>query len=64
MGIFNFFIVIPQIFNAIIGGPIVKYLYNDQAIFALVTSGVSLIIAAMLVNKVRDVDEKLTKTST
>lgn len=62
MGIFNFFIVIPQIINALIGGPIVKYLYNDHAIFALVTSGVSLIIAAILVNKVRDVDEQLTKT--
>jgi maltose/moltooligosaccharide transporter len=25
MGIFNFFIVIPQIINALIGGPLVKY---------------------------------------
>ena len=37
MGIFNFFIVIPQIVNAIIGGPLVKYLYQDHAIFAIVT---------------------------
>ena len=59
MGIFNFFIVIPQIINAIIGGPLVKYLYNDHAIFALVTSGVSFLIAALLVAKVKDVDEKL-----
>ncbi|RYZ78015.1 MAG: MFS transporter, partial [Proteobacteria bacterium] len=35
MGIFNFFIVIPQIINALIGGPLVKYLYNDNAIYAL-----------------------------
>ena len=57
MGIFNFFIVIPQIINALIGGPMVKYLYNNNAIFAIVTSGVSLIIAAMLVFRVKDVDD-------
>lgn len=57
MGIFNFFIVIPQIINALIGGPLVKYLYNDNAIFALVTSGVSFLIAAILVVKVKDVDD-------
>lgn len=54
MGIFNFFIVIPQIVNALIGGPLVKYLYNDNAIFALVTSGVSFLIAAALVTRVKD----------
>lgn len=57
MGIFNFFIVIPQIINALIGGPLVKYLYNDNAIFALVTSGVSFLIAAALVVKVKDTDQ-------
>lgn len=57
MGIFNFFIVIPQIVNALIGGPLVKYIYNDNAIFALVTSGVSFLIAAILVVKVKDVDD-------
>ena len=54
MGIFNFFIVIPQIVNAIIGGPLVKYLYQDHAIFAIVMSGVSFFIAAWLVLKVKD----------
>ena len=57
MGIFNFFVVIPQIVNALIGGPLVKYLYNDNAIFALVTSGISFLIAAILVVKVKDVDD-------
>lgn len=57
MGIFNFFVVIPQIVNALIGGPLVKYVYNDNAIFALVTSGVSFLIAAILVAKVKDVDD-------
>ena len=57
MGIFNFFIVIPQIINALIGGPLVKYAYGNQAIFALVMSGVSFLIAAALVSKVKDVDD-------
>ena len=59
MGIFNFFIVLPQILNALIGGPMVKYLYNDQPIFALVMSGVSFVIAALLVNRVTDIDDKV-----
>ncbi len=57
MGIFNFFIVIPQIINALIGGPLVKYAYDNHAIFALMMSGVSFIIAASLVFKVKDVDD-------
>jgi maltose/moltooligosaccharide transporter len=57
MGIFNFFIVIPQIVNALIGGPIVKYLYNGNAMYAIITSGASFIIAALLVAKVKDVDD-------
>lgn len=57
MGIFNFFIVIPQIINALIGGPIVRYLYDSNAIYALISSGVSFLIAAVLVNKVKDVDD-------
>jgi len=59
MGIFNFFIVIPQIINALIGGPIVKYVYGGNPIFALVISGVSLLIAAMLVVRVKDVDDEV-----
>ena len=59
MGIFNFFIVLPQILNALIGGPMVKYLYNDRPIFALVLSGVSFIVAALLVSRVKDVDDEV-----
>ena len=57
MGIFNFFIVIPQIINALIGGPLVKYAYNNQAIYALLISGISFLLAAALVYKVKDVDD-------
>ena len=57
MGIFNFFIVLPQIINALIGGPLVKYVYGNNPMWALVMSGVSFLIAAMLVRRVKDVDE-------
>lgn len=57
MGIFNFFIVIPQIINALIGGPMVKYFYGGDAIYALVVSGISFLIAAVLVVRVKDVDD-------
>lgn len=59
MGIFNFFICMPQIVNALLGGPIVKYIYNDNPIYAIVTSGVALIIAALFVTRVKDVDKPI-----
>lgn len=58
MGIFNFFIVIPQIINALIGGPMVQHLYNGEPIYALMTSGVAFLIAALLVTGVEDIDDK------
>ncbi len=61
MGIFNFFIVIPQIINGIIGGPLVKYAYDNQAIFALVVSGGSLIIAGLLSFRIKDKLDVITK---
>ena len=57
MGIFNFFIVIPQIVNALIGGLMVKYLYDGNPIYALVTSGIAFLIAAILTFRIDDVDE-------
>jgi maltose/moltooligosaccharide transporter len=57
MGIFNFFIVIPQILAASILGFFVKALANGEAIYALILGGISMVIAAVLVLFVRDVDE-------
>ena len=57
MGVFNFFITLPQIVNGVIGGPIVKYLYGSQAIYSLVMAGVFLIIAAFCVRLVEDKDD-------
>lgn len=54
MGIFNFFITLPQIVNGVIGGPIVKYLYNNHAIYALVMAGVFMLLAAVSALFVQD----------
>ena len=54
MGIFNFFIVIPQILAASILGYLVKSVFKEEAIYALILGGVSLIIAAILVAFVKD----------
>ena len=55
MGIFNFFIVIPQILAATILGFMVQDLFKGKAIYALVFGGVSMFIAAVLVLFVKDV---------
>lgn len=47
MGIFNFFIAIPQLVAASILGLLVKFLFDGQAIFALVLGGISLFIAGL-----------------
>lgn len=57
MGIFNFFITIPQIINGIVGGPVVKHLYNSQSIFAIVAAGVCLLLASISVVFVEDKDD-------
>jgi len=57
MGIFNFFIVIPQILAASILGFFVRDVFGGESIYALVTGGVSMFIAALLILFVNDVDE-------
>ena len=56
MGIFNFFIVIPQITAAAILGFFVKNIFGNEAIYALLLGGVSMIIAGLLVFFVEDKD--------
>jgi len=56
MGIFNFFIVIPQILAASILGFMMRRFFDGDAIWALVAGGISMIIAAVTVFFVDDVD--------
>ena len=55
MGIFNFFIVIPQILAATILGFLVQTVFGGKAILALVFGGASLLLAAISVLFVKDV---------
>lgn len=57
MGVFNFFIVVPQLIAATFLGPLVRILFNDQSIYALVVGGVSMVIAGLLNTFVKDADE-------
>jgi maltose/moltooligosaccharide transporter len=61
MGIFNFFIVIPQILAASILGFLVRDVFGGESIYALVTGGISMFIAAALILFVKDVDETKSK---
>ena len=57
MGVFNFFIVIPQIVAASILGFLLNRFLGGQAIYALVLGGASFIIAALLTFRVEDRDD-------
>jgi len=48
MGIFNFFIVIPQIINGVFGGPIVSGIFGKQAIDYIVVGGICMLLGAIL----------------
>jgi len=54
MGVFNFFIVIPQIVAAAVLGVIVKSFFGGDAMYALFVGGGSLVLAAVLMLRVRD----------
>lgn len=57
MGVFNFFVVVPQLIAASFLGPLVRILFNDQSIYALVVGGVSMIIAGLMNVFVKDTGE-------
>jgi len=54
MGIFNFFIVIPQILAATLLGVFTKHIFNGNAIMTIVLGGCSMIIAALLTLRIKD----------
>ena len=53
MGIFNFFIVIPQLLAASILGLILKHGFANQPIYALIIGGVSFVLAALALTRVK-----------
>lgn len=54
MGIFNFFIVIPQLVAATILGLLLRAFFDGQPIFALALGGASMVVAALCVFGVPD----------
>ena len=62
MGVFNFFIVIPEIVQALTFGPIIRALFGDEnrnaAVYMVMAGGIFMACAALLVFRVEDVGEK------
>jgi maltose/moltooligosaccharide transporter len=54
MGIFNFFIVIPQVVAASVLGLLLKWLFDGAPIYALAVGGVSFLISGALVLRVAE----------
>ena len=54
MGVFNIFIVVPQLVAATLLGLILKTVFDGQAIWALVIGGVSFFIAAAAALRVNE----------
>ncbi|AXK73377.1 MFS transporter [Lysobacter sp. TY2-98] len=54
MGIFNFFIVIPQLVAASLLGFLLKTIFGGHPIYALVIGGISMVVAGLCVLRVRE----------
>lgn len=54
MGVFNFFIVIPQMVAATILGFLVSAFFDGQPVYALIVGGFSMILAGLLTLRVED----------
>jgi maltose/moltooligosaccharide transporter len=63
MGVFNFFIVIPEIFQALTFGWIIRHLFGEDnprsPVYMVLFGGICLLIAAMLVTRVREVADTI-----
>lgn len=61
MGVFNFFIVIPQIIASTVLGFLLRRIFDSQPVFILVTGGISMMVAGLLCLKVQDNEEVIIK---
>jgi maltose/moltooligosaccharide transporter len=62
MGVFNFFIVIPEIVQALTFGPIIRAVFgaenHNAPMYMVMTGGVFMLVAALLVSRVEDVADR------
>lgn len=54
MGVFNIFIVLPQLVAATLLGLVLKYLFDGQAIYALLIGAIAFVLAALAALRVRE----------
>ena len=54
MGIFNFFVVTPEILASLFFGWIMIHLLNNNRIYAIIAGGIFMLIAAVLMQRVHD----------
>ena len=57
MGVFNFFVVVPQIIAAAILGFLVKNVFDNNSIYALIIGGVCMIVGGLLNFMVKEKEE-------
>jgi maltose/moltooligosaccharide transporter len=60
MGIFNFFIVIPEIFASLTFQPLVRVAFNNNPLYVVMLGGACMLIAALSVTLVREDHQPLT----
>ncbi|PQP00849.1 MFS transporter [Massilia phosphatilytica] len=58
MGLFNFFVVIPQVVSGLVLGYATKHLFGNHAVLTLVLGGASMVIAAVLAVFITDRPER------
>jgi maltose/moltooligosaccharide transporter len=62
MGVFNFFIVIPEIVQALTFGPIIRNVFGEDnprsSLYVVLIGGVFMLLAALLVTRVKDVADR------
>ena len=58
MGIFNFFIVLPEITASLTFQPLVKNVFNNNPLYVVMLGGGSMLTAALLLVRVRDTIHK------
>ncbi|MGN6296779.1 MAG: hypothetical protein ACTHM7_08365, partial [Ginsengibacter sp.] len=61
MGVFNFFIVIPQLVASFVIGFLIRDVFHDQAIYALVIGGICMAVGGIMNFIVVDKDETVKK---
>jgi maltose/moltooligosaccharide transporter len=58
MGIFNFFIVIPEILASLALEPVVKNVFGNDPVKVVMLGGASMLVAALMVTRVQDISDK------